>query len=72
MNKKDFLNGSLNPANAFRCINEKIKFRKEHPEYFEASGLLTFCRRSRTWKNYINGKLCKATCEVLPKTCYCF
>lgn len=44
MNKLDFLNGSLNPANAFRCINSKIKFRKANPDYFEPSGLLTFCR----------------------------
>lgn len=55
MNKKDFLNGSLNPLNGFRCINEKIKFRKEHPEYFEASGLLTFCRRSGLWEDNFNG-----------------
>lgn len=47
MNKLDFLNGSLNPVNAFRCIREKIKFRKAHPDYFEPSGLLTFCRSGK-------------------------
>lgn len=37
------LSGSINPKNILDCISYKHKFRKEHPEYFEPSGLLVFC-----------------------------
>lgn len=43
MGLRQDLNGSLNPALLVRCIIRKIKFRKEHPEYFEPCGTLVFC-----------------------------
>lgn len=44
MKEYDFLNGSLNIKNGIDCIKQKIEFRKEHPEYFDPAGLITFCR----------------------------
>lgn len=41
---KSYLNGSLNIINGFRSIKMRYDFKKKHPEYFEPSGLLTFCR----------------------------
>ena len=35
--------GSLNPLNIFKVIGHNIRFRKEHPEYFNPEGLLVFC-----------------------------
>ena len=43
MTSLDFLNGSLNPANAFSVIKNNIEFRKAHPNYFPVDGLITFC-----------------------------
>lgn len=34
--------GSLNPVNIFRLLKYRIKFGVEHPNYFEADGLLCF------------------------------
>lgn len=43
MYKKNFLGGSFNIINGFRCIKVKMKFKKDHPEYFDPCGLLTWC-----------------------------
>lgn len=49
---KWYLNGSINPFNGINALRYKIKFKKEHPEYFEPSGLLTFSGDQRKWKNF--------------------
>lgn len=41
--QQEFLKGSLNPLNIFKCITHNIKFLQNHPYYFKPSGLLLFC-----------------------------
>lgn len=43
MTSLDFMYESLNPKNAIDTIKYKIKFRKDHPFYFEPDGLLVAC-----------------------------
>lgn len=40
---KEYLEGSMNPKNIVDCIKHNIKFRREHPDYFDPCGLLIFC-----------------------------
>ena len=39
----DFMNESLNPKHAIEVYKYNKKFRQEHPDYFDPSGLLVFC-----------------------------
>ena len=43
MNLMSFLGGSLDISRAVDVAKYKRKFRKEHPEYFDPSGILVFC-----------------------------
>lgn len=38
----DACRGSLNPIHAFRWMKYKLKFRREHPDYFDPDGLCVF------------------------------
>ena len=42
MNKINYLDGSLNLIEGLKAIKYKNDFKKQHPEYFDPSGLLTF------------------------------
>lgn len=39
----DYLHGSLNPINLFKCLAFKIKFKQEHPDFFNPEGITVFC-----------------------------
>lgn len=43
MNPLNFLNGSLDLSLCIDTLRYKYQFRKEHPEYFDPSGILVFC-----------------------------
>lgn len=67
MSKTDYLNGSINPINGFKCLKEKFLFNKEHPEYFTASGLLTFCGSQGSGKTLSLVNYVKQISKDFPK-----
>lgn len=67
MKEKDFLHGSLNPKNAVDVIKYNIEFKKEHPEYFELDGLLTFCGEQGSGKTLSLTSYIQKINEIYPK-----
>lgn len=70
MTSLDFLNGSLNPANAFSVIKNNMEFKKKHPDYFAVDGLITFCGPQRKWKDSISLELYKSAFRKISKVCF--
>ena len=67
MRKTDFLNGSINIINGFKCVKMKLDFIKQHPDYFEQSGLLTFCGCQGSGKTISLVNYVQQLCDWYPK-----
>lgn len=62
-----FLRGSLNPKNIIDTVKYNKEFKKEHPDYFEPCGLLTFCGSQGTGKTLSAVQYISKVLKAYPK-----
>lgn len=65
------LNGSKNPINLYKTYKYKHKFKKEHPTYFEPSGLLVFCGAQGTGKTLSAVQYIRELSFAYPRAILC-
>lgn len=70
-NSEQYLDGSLNPLNAFRVLKHNMMFRKTHPDYFDPEGLIVFCGEQGSGKTLSAVQYVKKICEAYPKAVLC-
>lgn len=66
--EKQYLGGSLNILNLFKCLKYKIDFKKENPTYFDPEGLLIFCGPQGSGKTL---SAVQYVCKVMSDYDYC-
>lgn len=67
----NYLSGSLNPLNILRVIGYNIRFRKEHPTYFDPEGLMIFCGEQGSGKTLSAVQYVKSLCYAYPHAKLC-
>lgn len=70
-NIKDYLSGSLNPANAFKTIKHNILFARNNPDYFYPAGIWVFCGSQGSGKTLSAVQCLKKMCKEYPKAKVC-
>lgn len=70
-NIKEYLSGSLNPANAFRTIRHNILFARNNPDYFYPAGIWVFCGPQGSGKTLSAVQCLKKMCAEYPKAIVC-
>lgn len=70
-NSEQFLDGSLNPLNAFKVVKHNIDFKRMNPDYFDPEGLLIFCGEQGSGKTLSAVQYVKKLCEAYPKAKLC-
>ena len=68
---KEFLKGSLNPANIFRTIRHNILFARNNPDYFYPAGIWVFCGPQGSGKTLSAVQCLKKMCKEYPKAKVC-
>lgn len=61
------LNGSLKPTDGFRSVKYKFDYMKEHPNFFNPSGLLVFCGPQGSGKTLSAVQYVKKIIEMYPR-----
>jgi len=64
---KKFLKGGLNPVDLISTIKYKREFKKNHPDYFDPDGLITFCGSQGKGKTLSAVQYCLKILEAYPK-----
>lgn len=67
MARSEFLTGSHSLLNWYKCIKYKADFARQHPDYFQPSGLLVFCGPQGSGKTLSAVQYCRKILEQYPK-----
>ncbi len=67
MKIKEYLAGSLNPANIFKTISYNILFSRDNPDYFHPAGIWVFCGPQGSGKTLSAVQTLKKLCKEYPK-----
>ena len=70
-NIKDYLSGSLNPANLFKTIKHNILFARNNPDYFYPAGIWVFCGPQGSGKTLSAVQCLKKICKEYPSAIVC-
>lgn len=68
---KKYLRGSLDPDRPLKLIKYHRDFKKEHPDYFDLSGLLIFCGGQGSGKTLSGVQYVQEVCKAYPKAILC-
>lgn len=71
MSLYDFLGGSLSPKCVVRTLKYKMEFRRQHPTYFDPSGILVFCGPQGSGKTLSAVKYVRAVLAQYPHCILC-
>ena len=71
MTIKDYLSGSINPANAYRTVKHNILFARDNPDYFYPAGIWVFCGPQGSGKTLSAIQCLKKVCKEYPKAIVC-
>lgn len=63
---KELLKGSMNVKNIFDSVQFDIQFRKDHPFFFEPSGIMIFCGSQGSGKTLSAVQYIKKLCQLYP------
>lgn len=62
----DAMHESMNPMLIFKWIRNRMDFRKQHPEYFDADGLVCFCGPQGSGKTLSAVNYCYRLMDMYP------
>ena len=65
------LKGSRNPLEMGRSLAYKMRFRKEHPDFFDPCGLMVFCGPQGSGKTLSAVRYCQEVVKKYPKCIFC-
>lgn len=71
MNVKEYLKGSLNPANVLATIRHNILFARNNPDYFYPAGIWVFCGPQGSGKTLSAVQCLQKICKQYPKAIVC-
>lgn len=71
MTIKDYLSGSINPANAYRTVKHNVLFARDNPDYFYPAGIWVFCGPQGSGKTLSAIQCLQKVCKEYPKAVVC-